>query len=1422
MNGEKIIKLLYQKYRLMCISAILSIPIYNFLMYMIICFQVQILAQQDQFKFEHITIQQGLTDNQIYSIGQDKLGFMWFGTPSGLNRFDGYNVKVYSHMAHYARSPIFEDDNGSLWMLCWGGEIYRFNLLTEKFISYPSVGLWTYQLFKDQRGEIWAGTIGGGISKYIHAADSFITYKNKIDDCTSISSDTVYVMFEDSEKNFWIGTANGLNLFDPNKRNFKHWINKPRRRILTIAEDKNGIIWLGTWGDGVYEVDKSLKILKHYIEPSVVYFICVDSRNNLWVETNLGISYFNRASRKFINYKNYSKYHTGSGTVSQTSILENNNGTIWSIVQRNIIRFEPNLNDFVFLQKNPLSVHSISDNLVNEIFKDNTGNLWLGTNSGGVNYLSSERKPFFYFPKKFVTSIFKDKTDVLWIGTQNGIFKIRNDNESIYKKIEGYDGIVCQITEDTLGNLWIAAGENGLYSLDIRSQKIMKRFASGEIISRVFIDKKGIIWIGSWDNLFKYNPSKNIFSGFNMTPKGEPPHVISFIYEDHSSNLWVGGYNMLTNIDKNIQKNVFNNIDKKNLFNHTFNTIYEDSNNKIWIGSSHGLYNLNSFTNKLNKRKIEDELDDEGMYGIGGDNKGALWILTSDGVLKYDTLKGDVKIYSAEDGAIVPSTSFPYLPFYNGKNGEIYFGGIDGYVMFYPDSVKDNTYIPTVVITSFKIFNKEVKLDTTISMKKTIYLTYSENNISFEFAALNYTSPQKNQYAYKLDGFEKDWTYCGTRRNASYTNLDHGSYAFRVKGSNNDGVWNEKGTSVFIIITPPWWKTGFAYLLYALIICSVIYFIWRMQLKRIKVKHEYQMSKFEAEKLHEVDELKSRFFTNISHEFRTPLTLILGPVKQIIERTKEERTKNDLNVVHKNANNLLGLVNQLLDISKLESGNMKLQVGPYNIIPLLKALLQSFCSYAERKRINLKFNSTVDEITVYVDKEKIEKIITNILSNSFKFTPEGGEIEVAVKSNSHSLQAEGVFRSKTNKSKSVKNVLSPLEGRGVGKDKLTINDFAEITIRDTGIGIPKEKIPKIFDRFYQVDGSNAREQVGTGIGLSLTKELVELHKGSIEVESEEGRGTIFTIRFPLGKEHLNQEEICEAGKDEVQYISQNSNDIDGDETDLPRSMLGKPAYDLISDVRSDKERKPILLIVEDNADVRNYIKNNLEKDYKIFEAIDGEDGWNKSIKIIPDLIISDVMMPKMDGFKLCEKLKTDERTSHIPVILLTAKASSKDKIEGLETGADEYLMKPFEPDELKVRIKNLIEQRKRLHEYFRKHGVIELEESKITSIDKKFLEKIFNVITKNISNSSFNVKTLSEELSISYSVLHKKIASLTGELPVELIRRVRLNKAAELIEKGFGNINEIALETGFNNPAYFSECFKKQFGVPPSQYIAAN
>lgn len=540
--------------------------------------------------------------------------------------------------------------------------------------------------------------------------------------------------------------------------------------------------------------------------------------------------------------------------------------------------------------------------------------------------------------------------------------------------------------------------------------------------------------------------------------------------------------------------------------------------------------------------------------------------------------------------------------------------------------------------------------------------------------------------------------------------------------------------------------------------------------------------------LKSAQKIQNNFFANISHEFRTPLTLILGPVKQLIDTANNANSKEQLNLIYRSAKKLNRLVDELLDISKIESGEMKLSAAPLNLVVLANEICTSFYPLAERKKINFTVHIKEKIIIAFIDRNKFEKILNNVLSNAFKFTPEGGSVEVEIQNHPELVSGSSVDIEKLK--------------------RVQLDSKVEISVRDTGIGIPTDHLDKIFDRFYQVDASQTREQEGTGIGLSLTKELIDLHKARIEVESEEGKGSTFKLIFPLGKDHLNPNEICELEPEKEQETVSVLFDEFDERKDEPKNDIKL----------SEKIEMPSLLIVEDNSDVRTYITKILGANYNICEATDGEDGFDKSIDKIPDLIISDIMMPKLDGFKLCNRLKNDARTSHIPIIMLTAKATLDDKLNGLEFGADDYIMKPFEASELKTRIKNLLEQRKRIHEHYYKNGFLYFDYDKITSQDQMFLRKLSSAIIDNISDSSFSVELLAETLAVSKSLLLKKTEALTGESPIELIKRIRLTKAAKLIENNFGNVTQVGLEVGFNNPSYFAECFKKQFGVAPSQY----
>jgi signal transduction histidine kinase/ligand-binding sensor domain-containing protein/DNA-binding response OmpR family regulator len=1400
----------------------------------------------EKIQFKHLTTEDGLSNNLLASVVKDSKGFVWIATLDGLNRYDGKKIKTYRHSEDDPNSlgsnEVFSlcvDPYGTLWIGADSRGLNRYNPETDNFTRYlnpnDSTALANTILIviSDKSGILWLGTHHGGLHSFEPKTEKFTSYVNIPGDSSSLSHNYIWALLEDSKGNLWIGTiGGGLNKFNRENGTFTRYQHDPvnpnslsNDLVPGICEDKSGALWLGTYGGGINKLtltgDNDSPVFTHYkynprnpsgLSGNNIDCIIVDKNNVPWFGT------------------------AQTGLNRSASSLDNND-------QVSIISY----------QHDPYDPSSLIGNSIRHLFVDDDGVYWISS-YGGLNIYNSKQKQFrnykheagnpFSFKGDFATTLLEDKSGAIWIGTQNGGLnkwdrktdKIINLIHDPYNPNSISENTVKSLGEDKDGYIWVGTYAESLNKFDKKTGKFV-RYKHDPLkpgtVSEITLDrgivedkKSGLLWIATPNKGFNiYNKETDSF--FNIYNNPDSLKILSSnLYTsirliDRNGIFWIatkeGGIVLYDPEKDELKRLEYNPDEAASLGDNSILAVYEDKTGFYWIGTGGGgLFKLDKRDNKFLRYSIKDGLPGEVINSILEDDHGNLWISTNNGLSKFNPVTESFRNYDIEDGLLGNDVGKGI----NTRSGEMLFICGSGFMVFHPDSIKVNIKIPPVYITDFYLFNKPVSigydslsgrtvLPKSITLCEEIKLNFDDNVFSFEFAALDYSAPMKNKYSYMMEGFDKDWNYTDAVRNlATYTNLDPGEYIFRVKGSNNDGYWNENGASIKVIILPPWWRTNFAYLIYFILIGSIIYFIWKAQLKRIKIKNEFAMSRFEAQKLHEVDELKSRFFANISHEFRTPLTLILGPAKDVLKSTQEPKTKQNVSLIKRNAKKLLGLVNQLLDISKLESGNMKLQTTPMNIIPLLKGLVLSFSSYAERKRIIIKFNSVENEIIVYLDKEKFEKIITNILSNAFKFTPEGGSIEV--KASPKSLPKEGTSN----------DVISPPRRgtKGVGKESLLLDNYIQISITDTGIGIPADRIEKIFDRFYQVDGSHTREHEGTGIGLSLTKELVELHKGKIEVESEPGKGSTFTVSLPLGKDHLRLEEICEP--DEVKADEsepRQRREYEKEISETKEEEESKP-----EGIRAgliEKDSFPLLLIVEDNSDVQAYIKDNLKTDYRILEAADGEDGWYKSIEEIPDLIVSDVMMPKMDGFKLCEKLKTDERTSHIPVILLTAKAAKEDKLAGFETGADEYLMKPFDTDELKSRIKNLIEQRKRLQGHFRKQGLIGIDQQNITSVDKMFLKKSLDLINQHISDSSFSVEMLAEELAISRSGLQKKIHSLIGETPGDLIRRIRLNKAAELIKQKFGNLSEIALEVGYNNPAHFSEAFKRQFGVAPSQYL---
>jgi len=1415
-----------------------------------------LFAQTQDIKFEHISVEQGLSHGRVHSILQDHRGFMWFGTDDGLNKYDGYKFTIYRH------DP---DDSLSL----------KSN--------------WIKSLYEDKSGVLWIATMGSGLFKFDHEKEEFIHYNPSGLTCITIEQIAEFRYGENDV--LWVGGYNGLFKIDLATQKCTHYPHTdqetPYKWVMSMVVDSSGKVWIGSRDGGLHKFNPETEQYIHYrhdpqnpssLSNNIIHSLYMDKSGTLWIGTNGGgLNMFDRDRKQFIRYK-----HDPGNPKSMSSnhlwpIFEDRSGILWvGTVDVGLNRFNRKTEQFTRYQHDPGKLNSLSDNTVTSIYEDKSDVLWIGT-YGGLNKFDPAKTPFSEYTKRpgnsnslcdnNISSVCESNYGgkrVLWIGTKCGLNKLerRTGKFTTYQHDPNNSkslpsNLILSLFEDRSGILWIGTYADGLIKFDREKEQFTQYLHDsddpGSIncnkIRCIFEDKYGVLWIGtSTGGLNKLNRETGQFTqlGFKKSTRQ--------VYEDKSGVLWVASWPGFGKLDRESGELItyWRNREASNYpeLNRT-NSIHESSygaDDVLWIGTYSGLNKFDRKSEKFINYTVKDGLPNNVINGILEDNHCNLWLSTNNGLSRFNPKTEIFRNYDINDGLL--SNQFYPGAYFKNKDGEMFFGSAKGLIAFYPDRLRDNSHIPEVVITDFQIFNEPVtvkkedgvdnndiySLPKHISILTEIELSYKENVFSFEFAALDYHSPQKNRYAYMMEGVDPDWVFTdASRRFISYTQLDPGEYFFKVKGSNNDGLWNEESTSIKIIITPPWWKTTGAYASYVLLFALTLYALRTYDLKRQRLKHDLELEHLHAEKLEEVDLLKSRFFANISHEFRTPLTLIKGPVNQMLGGKFIGNVKEQYRMILRNSDRLLRLINQLLDLSKLESGRMNLQVVKTDLIIFIKGLVLSFSSLAECKKITLNFKAPDKSLYGYIDLDKIEKIITNLLSNAFKFTPEGGKIVVRL---GRGEAFPGKFL----------NNPEPFDQNASPQQFPVPNfDFVEIQITNTGPGIPQEQLDNIFDRFYQADTTYKKDGEGTGIGLALTKELVELHRGTIDVECRgmachahidmhTDANTIFTIHLPISREHFKPEEIVEemetenrrpeTGKqmlqDNISYIDTRYQIPDTDEkfeSSCRPSASGLQSPDSAKSSPASGLLFPLLLIVEDNPDVTSYIRSFLDQNYRIITAINGKEGWQKAVAKYPDLIISDVMMPEMDGFELCKKIKTDQRTSHIPVILLTAKADLNSKIEGLEFGADDYISKPFEADELKVRSKNLIEQRNRLREKFTR--MIEIKPGEVTasSMDEQFLERLITVSEKHLSESGYSTENLAREVGVSRSQLNRKLRALTDLSTHGFILNMRLKRAAQLLKMKAGSVSEVAYTVGFNSPANFSKAFKNQYGKSPRDFI---
>jgi ligand-binding sensor domain-containing protein/signal transduction histidine kinase/DNA-binding response OmpR family regulator len=1327
-------------------------------------------AQKNQFSFEHLTVESGLSQSRIFSITQDSMGFMWFGTKDGLNRYDSQQFEVFRHHANDSTT-----------------------LSSSQNIN---------ALLTDSKGNLWVGT-QSGLNKYVPETKSFIRFLNHPKQKNSLSNNTIRSIYEDRQGNLWIGTENGLNKLLPNGKFERFFCATGNNfgivnaNVKAIFQDSKNTLWLGTENGLLSLSPRSLgyKFKSYYhdnlndksLAANDICAITEDLNHNLWIGTRFnGLELYDKSNNTFKHFTSNSGANCLVNNVIR-KILVDKEGFLWIATLNGISIYDPVNQIFKNLNHDPEDQNSLNQNSIYDIYEDASRSVWVGTYYGGINVyhpFTSQFKIYKHYSYKnslssnIISSIIEDKEHNLWIGTEAEGLNYFNRKTGVftnYKSSKGQNefrsNLIKAITLDDKDNLWIAAYNGGVYYFNpktnqFKNYKLDPSNPNSLSLNRatyLLRDNSNRLWIGTKGmGLFLYQSKTDDF--LSIIAKTSPIHLssknINYIFQDNKANLWVAAEEGMSYLPKD--KSEFKKLIALNSdFLNTISCINQTSDGKIWFGSYvDGLASYHPETKKIKfyTAKIGG-LPSNNIAGIVEDNEGNLWISTEKGLAKFN--QGIFKVYGINDG--LPGNVFNAHSFYKDHKGELFFGGYNGMLSFFPEQIIENKTPPKMVFTHLRLFNKEVVindeskvLSKALSKIEEIVFSSSQNIFSIDFAALNFVKSRKNRYAHKLEGFEKDWNYV-SNPTVTFTNLPAGDYTLLVKGTNNDGFWSNTETGLKIVIEPPFWRTWWAYIAYTCLFVGFLYFIGRFLLIRALLKRE-----------HNIHQMKLDFFTNVSHEIRTPLTLIIGPLEKLIQDTQENFGLNkQLLIVNKNAKRLMRLVNELMDFRKIESGKMKLNISPDNLVTFTKEIFLSFQQLAQNKGIEYSFKCEDEIIETYFDKDQLEKVIFNLLVNAFKFAPEkSGFIVVELSKN---------------------------------------QKFIFIKVKDNGPGIPDDSKAKLFTDFYQA-GNHQKRNSGTGIGLALSRSIAKLHQGDLTLEDAEN-STCFCLTLQLGQKHFNKEDL---------NITFNIED----------SELYKLQSEVESIINDDLEKKkialsgsnPVLLVVDDNLEVRTFIEKSLNQNYIILLAENGVQALAIATEKIPDVIISDVMMPEMDGFDLCSKIKTDERTRHIPVILLTARSGDLHEIDGLKTGADAYITKPFSIQKLQLNIDNLLMLQVNMRNKFTQQFTLQPSEVEIESTDEEFLNKVLRLLEENISNSEFNVNQFAAEIGMSTPVFYKKIKALTGLTVNNFVKSIRLKRAVQLLNQNAGNVSEIAYMVGFNDAKYFSKEFRKQYGKTPSAY----
>ncbi|KQS30658.1 hypothetical protein ASG33_09700 [Dyadobacter sp. Leaf189] len=1350
-----------------------------------------VVAQSSDYQFSRYNAEKGLSHNQVNCFLKDSRGFVWVGTADGLNRFDGYSFRIFKHdpadstsISDHFINSIFEDPEGYIWINTRKG----FNIYdpsTESIdrnadkaarrlgLSDANFGA----IVKTHAGDYWINHNKLGLVKYLTKSKKLlkIAFRPPADPATG-SPQTITDFNEDSRGNLWVVYNDGLVAridaqsyrtgFQTNLVKDKKLGVSPNYRIFA---DEQGQPWVyvvkAVYGAFYIDTAKNRLLVASTTGPdfrlsnNAVSAIVQGPEGKIWIGTDHGgINVLDKTTGSVTTLLSNAN---DPRTLSQNSILSlyrDPTGMIWAgTFKKGFSSYHENIFKFSLIRHLPAVPGSLPFEDVNVFTEDRARNIWLGTNGGGLIYYNRSKNTFRQYKNipgdpgslsnNVIVSMFLDKSGLLWIGTYFGglnSFDGKTFTRYLHDPADStslVDDRVWEIFEDSQRRLWVGTLADGLDLFD-RNKKTFKHYrrlapnsVSSDYISALLEDKNGDLWIGTANGIDVLKRSTGKFVHYMYeagNPLGLSSDGVTSLALDSLDNIWVGTSEGLNRYDR--KRNGFVSYSTRHgLPDNSILTIVVDKKQNLWLGTPKGLVNL-----RVTKRaagiparfEVSTYNEIDGLQGRGFNENAALQL----------------------------------------RSGELIFGGANGFSIFDPARIRDEPLATPVTLTDFQIFNQSVLpgelisgkpiLDKSISETSRIVLKHSQNVFSIEFAALNFLHPEKNRYLYQLAGFNNRWFEADNTRKVTYTNLDPGTYVFKVR-MKGGGASSERRLELEIL--PPLWRTWWAYMIYILLVIGALLIARWVLIEREKMNFELEQERRHAQQMHELDLMKIRFFTNVSHEFRTPLTLMLTPLENLLHNIQSDHAVHkQLSLIHRNARRLLNLVTQILDFKKLEVEETRFNPEPGDIVQFIREIAHTFSDLSEHKHISYVFESELTSRYADFDQDKLSKIMYNLLSNAFKFTPENGQVAVKLRISTDTDSKEQL----------------------------------EISVQDSGIGIPPEAQQRVFERFYQHPMPDHMINQGSGIGLSIAAEFVKMHGGSIDLQSSEGQGSIFTVTLPL-RESAPRTMPVEEPEEVVQ---------------------AQPEIDVALASGTPGRKRPVVLLVEDNDEFRNYLKDVLGQEYQILEAANGKLGLNATLENVPDLIVSDVMMPEMDGIELCKTIKTDRRISHIPVILLTAKAEEEQQLQGYQTGADAYVTKPFRLDILQVRIRNLIRQRDQLQKQFQQHIQVRPSEVQVRSLDEEFIKKAIRVVEDNLANPEYTVEELSDAMSMSRVYLYKKINSLTGKTPIEFIRIIRLRRAADLLEKSQLSVSEIAYQIGFNNPKYFARLFKEEYQVLPTEY----